>query len=515
MKRKIAALVASVMVITSFTGCSADELAYLQMGSQMIEGMEVMESTASIDVEVDVDAMKKFAVELGYEEEMMEEFLPEMNEVSGTKTFGLDLDMLMDLGDTSYTMGLNVSYDDKTYDLGDIFYGPTEGVYLSGETVLGAMEIFADVTGIEETSYLTNPEFLKELEANLNKTGYIALLSMDEMGLTTEELATMNGNMESMDTEELYTIILKLYTDAFSDFSTGMVTKSGNGYELKADGKKISELVLNLIDYVGANYGEVTTAVQEYTLAVMKISGSGEEELAMLEESFAAMTEVDAEEVKMLTDAIKSSAQEVLTMPEMIKVMDSFDYTGSIQKEGNAYVSKELITIMNGTEQVAKMTTTGKTLSSTKKVVVPTAITSVDDFATSMEVLENKYNPVNSVSLNWWSDDTEMMAAYTEERAENSIFGGNFSYVEYLVEDGRMYAPLRVVTESLGEVVEWNNAEKTSYVTVDGEKIPMTGMIAEGTTFVQIRDFEKLGYEVVYENLGDMEKLATVTKTAN
>jgi len=53
--------------------------------------------------------------------------------------------------------------------------------------------------------------------------------------------------------------------------------------------------------------------------------------------------------------------------------------------------------------------------------------------------------------------------------------------------------------ENCGYEVSWDGEARKAYVTVDGKKIEMTGVIVNDRTYVKIRDFEKLGATVDYK----------------
>ena len=64
--------------------------------------------------------------------------------------------------------------------------------------------------------------------------------------------------------------------------------------------------------------------------------------------------------------------------------------------------------------------------------------------------------------------------------------------------DGSVYLPRRQLTENAGYEVSWDAETYKAYVTVDGEKIEMTGRLIDSKTYVKVRDFEKLGATVDY-----------------
>lgn len=154
------------------------------------------------------------------------------------------------------------------------------------------------------------------------------------------------------------------------------------------------------------------------------------------------------------------------------------------------------------------------------------------------EVLENKVGfesakgkGVSSIEIEW---DSEMLPEYSEAEIGGSMFYVNYkttqwqaidadetltaeeketykqSYDEDEYEynsldtsakliDNSVYLPLRRLMENAGYEVSWDAEARKAYVTVNGNKIEMTGTIVDNKTYVKVRDFEKLGAKVDYE----------------
>ncbi len=75
---------------------------------------------------------------------------------------------------------------------------------------------------------------------------------------------------------------------------------------------------------------------------------------------------------------------------------------------------------------------------------------------------------------------------------------------------GSMYLPMRKICERLGEIVDWDPVLGRAYVVRGENRIDMTGKLINGTTFIKIRDFEKLGYLVDYYVDGEGKPWATL-----
>lgn len=79
--------------------------------------------------------------------------------------------------------------------------------------------------------------------------------------------------------------------------------------------------------------------------------------------------------------------------------------------------------------------------------------------------------------------------------SSNGLFS-NSGRLSVEMVDGRTYLPLRMVGESLGETVDWDQATHQAYVLQNGQRINMTGIIVNSRTYIKMRDFEQLGFSV-------------------
>lgn len=506
MRKKLAALLCAVMCITAFTGCSSAELGYLQMSVDMLNKLEACEASGKINVDLDVDAMKDFATKIsksaGSTDEEVADALKELEDVSGKKSVVLDYTFKMNMDTLNYHMDMDMTYGGKKYDMGDMYFGMTDGIYVSGQTVWGMYEMAKDFVDTEESSYLLDENFAKELKATLDQSKYINLMSMAEMGLTDDELAQIAPEGGFGD---LYNSVLEFYKNAFSGFTTNMVSEVSGGYKVQADGKAVAKLVVDLLDYVGSNPDTVLAATTTYMLDVMKVMKASEEEIAAFQAEMDAVKGNTAV-IKETTDAMKAMFEEAIADPAVSDVLDSFAYEATITRSGATFNAKETFAVTDDTKSVLKVTSTSNVKASSGKVVMPTASVSAEEVEEKLTVLTEKYNPVSAVTVLWgWEGDSEAMM--TTERAEISLVSDDVEFTDYVVQDGRAYLPLRVICEALGETVEWNKEEKTAYVVREDGKTAMSGVLQDGKSFISVRDFEKLGYTVDYQTVDGLKEV--------
>lgn len=512
MRKKLAALLCAVMCITAFTGCSKAELGYLQMGMDMLNNMEVCDASGKVNMELDVDAMKEYVAELskaaGYTEEETKESLEELETFSGKKSVVVDYAMTMDMDTMAYNLNMDLEYNGTKYDMGDMHFSMSDGIYVSSKTVWGIYELTKEFVEDKENSYLLDEDFAKELKATLDEDKYISLLSMDEMGLTEEE---MDEIVPEGGFSDLYDSVFEFYKNVLSGYTTDAVSEISGGYKIAVDGKTAAKLVVDLLDYIGNNPETIIDATTTYMLDVMKVMEVPEEEAAAFKEEMEAMKS-DTADFKSTVDLVKVMFEQAVQEPVVSTVLEGIAYEATVTKSGAAYNAKEEFNVNNGSKSVFKVTSDSKIKASTAKIVMPAESVSASDFEAKLVALTEKYNPVTAVSILWgWEGDTEAML--TAERAEASFLGGSddTDFAEFVVEDGRVYLPLRVICETMGETVEWNNAEKIAYVVREDDKTAMKGILQDGTSFISVRDFEKLGYTVEYKTVDGLKE-ATVSK---
>lgn len=92
----------------------------------------------------------------------------------------------------------------------------------------------------------------------------------------------------------------------------------------------------------------------------------------------------------------------------------------------------------------------------------------------------------------------QSISIFVEENSFRLDTGAGSSIGEISVKmiDGSIYLPLRQVAETFEEQVGWNDKERQAYVLKGGQEIYLTGQNIEGITYIKIRDFEKLGYKI-------------------
>ena len=135
MKRKLAALLCSVMCISAFTGCSTTEMAYLNMSRAMIDSMTSCAVDGTMQADIDFDGLNDFSKDMT--ETLYGEGYGTETGLTGKKSLKVDYDMNLNLEAMEYDMSFDVIYDGKTIDLGKMYYSLEKGVYVTSDTLWG------------------------------------------------------------------------------------------------------------------------------------------------------------------------------------------------------------------------------------------------------------------------------------------------------------------------------------------------------------------------------------------
>lgn len=511
MRRKLAAVLCTLLCLTAFTGCSADEVGYLQMSMNMIKGMETSETTGEAEITLDFDTMKTFAADVmlanGMEQEDVDVALANLDDFDGKKNVKLEYTMLMNMNDMSFMFDVDAKYENQEYSFGRWYYGMKDGVYVSTETLWSAYRLMQDMTETDADSYFFSEDFAKEWKAMLDRDQYICIMDMKEdLGLTQEELDAL---IPTEGYGSVYDAAVKLYTEGFSGFTTGMVSRIENGYRVEASGTEVGQMLVSLLDYVAKNPEQVLNATEEYLQVSMKASGMTEADMADLTSSFAAAREqLDAFSAVMAD--VKTAVEEGMKNETVAALLDGFHYTSDMTEVNGRYFSQENCQLAYKGNTMFASTSSCRMEEAKGSVVFPSISVRPDAITSDLDALTDKYNPVTGVSATWYYD--EPTAFLTEERAEPAYWSGGASpIVEYVVEDGRIYLPLRSICEMLGETVTWDQATKTASVVQGETVIPMDGLLVDSTSYIGVRGFEALGYQVTYTNT-DGQHVATIMK---
>ncbi len=196
-------------------------------------------------------------------------------------------------------------------------------------------------------------------------------------------------------------------------------------------------------------------------------------------------------------------------------LIDTGDDFGSLKAKLNCIISEydgELIPSENYADRYSLQDCISKLINNkaSEKGVYKTEISWYSEF-------DDRYDEpaISDEEISVWYLEDDMKAIFTSPAfssmsAENrnniiSLFEDKYCYdyvyntIDVELIDNSTYLPLRQIAESCGLTVEWDSEARKAYVIKDDINVDMTGTIIGNRTYVKVRDFEKLGAVIEYD----------------
>lgn len=512
MKQKLLAFLASISIIGSVTGCSTNELAYLEMSQEIIGHTGIVEASGNINISLNaedtvylVQSMRDIAKKPSIET---------IDKLSNFSSFKNQYDLVFkystsfDPNTLSYDIQLSSEYNSVHFNLGNIYFSEVNGWSISGDTVVGFTKLYNYCSTDYET-YLGNAEFFTALENAVKPLGII--------NLKENEKYIGNNYSNNYSGQELINYVVEFYTSAFSGLHTRFVTPIENGFAVNFTGNEIVNSLYTAINYTNISFSQVHKAFAEYIVNVAELTNMPNNELQEIVSLLSYLNQSDIEKSKVYLTSIRDSLQETFSTTKATSILDNSNYSSNLTKNENNFKLEEELTVKNnnGGNVLTYSNSAEIVLSDKNTISIPQATTSKEQLLSTIQSVTASYSPVTDITLLWAPYSGDTVALLTEMRGNPLLvpFASESYSVEYLIHENSMYAPLRAVSEGLGEEVSWDATTKTAYIIkADGTSIPMTGIIINGTTMLKIRDFEKLDYIVSYEELDNNVRKATVSQ---
>jgi hypothetical protein len=511
MKKKLVMILSLILVLTLLSGCSRAELGYLDLSSK-VGSEEEFRATGSVTGEIDFDAlsalmdetMAKVAANEPYTDYYEGQSKDSFSEagLTGTKEIKIDYEML---ADREYSMSFWADFDvilnGKHYEMGDMYFDAAKGMLVSKKLLIGIYDLYKDFAPNKWDSYFYSTEYRDELLKAMGDSDYI---SMEYIDNADPELVTRIDALQATN-KEMNDAAVKFVTNAFSGFTTGAVSSVSGGYKVSLNGKQGKKLIADFLLYAMDNTGKIINAYKDFSIAILENTADltteeKEDAIAQFDELLGQNSQI------MISSYLAMARQGFLEMDKAgyFDSLNGFQYQETLKKSGNKYISQQNMSLTDHNKSVCSLLSQTELTVQNVDISQPSGGTSLEALQEATTALENKYNPVISAELTWWTSDygSEYDQIWIDyERGKESPFVSSVesSSESYIVKDKRLYVPMRSISESLGEQVSWDLKAKKAYVSHGGKQIEMTGIIKDGKTYIKVIDFEKLGYKVTYE----------------
>lgn len=291
-----------------------------------------------------------------------------------------------------------------------------------------------------------------------------------------------------------------LFNDAYKGYQSGLVIQNDNQYTLTLRGAELMNIIkpaaiysINHIDEVGAVLKTFLNGLSIEEMASLGLNPTMRAELAHGVDMM--VQEVNQNRLKYLSEMDNMSPT---TAQEKQQTLNDTQLVTSIAKPDNTtYKQANLLHVHisagNPLETIDFTFNQQNTIKTGGTVQVGNPAGRMITFTE----MEKRMPPQMNVNVD--------SGVYSSNRGFSSSSGT----LEVHLVDGYTYLPLRLAGEALGEKVGWDQAAYQAYVLQGGQRIYMTGLEFNNRAFIKLRDFERLGYTV---NWNELTRTAAITK---
>lgn len=465
-----ALLVILVMSLVLVSGCSQAELGLIDLMSE-VNNLDVYESQETVALKIN-----KLPSDLTKEDPL---------------TFAIVQSML-----SKYLVKSNVRMDANQ--------GVFDGTFYLVDTVTGSEKQIMSFVGSGNVVYVKIDDLVafcktfgyQELNRQLAIFGDAQYLSISSKDLTDAMLATGQPvyNITNIKKQQaLYQKLMDgLTQQVFDEYETGMVKQNGNKFTLTIDKQSVLNNLEPFLAY------SINNAEKISSFSTSFLQSLDTEELAMLSLTPQTKTTVISEINEVTNDVIANrslylsqvSGMSAAAQQGSSMVGDKTGLTIVAEKLGNESYKQTADLVFNISDPYNPSDAIDIALNSTAEIngIDPFTVTVPTTGIISLTELQKRMPRVLTI------DTTRKQYTY------NQGFKYGSGAIEVRIVKGRIYLPVRTVGNAMNETVGWNSTIKQAYVIKNGKTINLAGAIFNGRAFIKIRDFEKLGYTVIWNS---------------
>lgn len=497
-KKVISVIIICLMMVSTLTGCGVNELGYLNLSKEQSKISEYSIKNNS-NLEISETLMgEKYNIDFEIEG---------VANVSNIESMYMSVDMLLKVNDIEVKKPINFKIVDNK-------------IYVSKDVLLEVIKLSKlqdDIKGIEKVIQELYDNNLKDIE-------YILLT---DLGATYKDV----------DSKEITDMAMNYLTTAFKGFDSKIIKKTSKGYSLELNFENILAFLKNISTYLSKNKELVfdeTVKYVENLFKVMDVENLNEINQEDEDEDYSDKDdkddkddtdtdeedEINQEDIDEIVEKLKENKQDFFDFidefalmleqeetKEYIEMIKGSKIKQEVYKIGNTFNEKANIEVVfNGEEMVQFTSNTTITAKKVNKTSLTGKVVKLEDLQDMYEKVQNKVNPVKKMELEWYKGGSS--ADVYGERLEGNT---DYDYQPFVIVEGRIYLPLRYISENFGEEVEWDNVNKKAYIIRANQKIDMTGLIKDSKTMIKVKDFEKLGYKIEYKEIDDLS-IATIVR---
>ncbi|NLJ88345.1 MAG: hypothetical protein GX327_06115 [Epulopiscium sp.] len=479
-KKAFSLLLVLTMTISFLSGCSSEEIALYNLAK---EANSLERYVAMGEVECSID----------YEDALLDEFISFLDKYSFL--YEIKIDINNSLVDGSYY--IKDKKDNKVTPIVTL-KSNGETIYVKIDDLLNFVNTIAG-----DESYENPFESFGDVKyISFSRDDFVEILSASYGNYElAEQMASVYFDMKSYKVKNQagMDIIGDTVFEVYKDYEMGIVKENGNNkYSLSVNAEETVAVIASLINYTIDNIEKI----EAYSKASLSVLSESEKQALItngitvndlmngINEMVTDISSNKEEYKKEINDSLDLTKEEVKRLFGNSKIDYSFEKTSDNKYVGNLNVLveykdpdtnknlfKATLSIKNGYYAIDAFSVEAPT----ENVISIKELTE-DIYGTNYP----QYNFNQGVMI-------DLDTGYTV-----SGFGENV--VDVKVIDGSSYLPLRAVGELLGEDIKWDNQRKQPYVNAyENAFIYLDAKIIEDTSFVKLREIEKIGYTVTWD----------------
>jgi hypothetical protein len=291
-----------------------------------------------------------------------------------------------------------------------------------------------------------------------------------------------------------------LFDKVYDKYESNMISKSNNKYTFTLRGVDSIEIMQPAAIYTIKNIDKLGPVLKAF------LNGLSQDEITNLG----------------LTSEMKGQALTGIDMMILMVNQNRDKYLNEIEKMATA-AQKDLLKTVNDSEIVSSIEKKdAQTYDLTSKIRIHiTAGTPIEELDLALNIKQTLKAcgaiqvavPTDKVTT--FKDLESRMPQRMKVGVDSGVYSFNKGFsdtggiIKVQLDNNQAYLPLRLVAESMGEKVGWDETSRQAYVERNGQRIIMTGMIVDDKTLVKSRDFESLGYKISWN---DSTRTVTIEK---
>jgi hypothetical protein len=479
-KKWIALLLTLMLALGMLTGCSPVEKEYYNLTMEA-GTVKVYEDSGSIELSLTQLPDGMFEGEKSITEELL---------IKAINQHRIDFWVKADMKQGIFQYDLTI-VDNSTGEksaLSSIIY-KGDVFYIKVDDMIKYLKKFGD------------PELNQKLDHLFGDVQYVRVSSQDLDALMPPGSPSSPTSNLLQKSSEQQLVMMKLFDGLFDKvydkYESNLISKSDNKYSLTIQGSNSIEILKSIaiytiknIDKLGPVLKSFLNSLSEDELANLGLPAEVKSEALMGIDMMVLMVNQNRDNYlnkieEMAIDAQKELSKTVndskLISTIVKKDSQTYDMTSRLHVHITPGTPKEELNFAINIKQTMKA-------NGSIQVVAPTGkMTTIKDLESRMP---------------------KRIVVAVDHRVYSFAngFSGNGGNINVHLENNQTYLPLRLVAESMGESVGWDEALQQAFVERNGQRIIMTGMIVDNEILVKSRDFERLGYKISWN-----DKTRTVT----